>query len=407
MTGWTAVAAAGATFVVAGVLVTTQAHEPATAARAARPAAPAVAAAAPRSELDAEIRRLQAHLVRVPRDAGSWASLGFDYVQQAKRTVDPTYYPKAAGALQRSLRLQPRDNLIAVAGSATLANAVHDFHGARRWARVGLAIDGRNAVLLAALTDALTQLGHYRAAERAAARMEAVSPGTPAETRLSYCAELRGDLTTAVQLMRRALADAAGPADVAFTRYYLSQLALDLGRPAVALSQAEAGLRAVPDDVALLEGRARAEAALGRTSAALKDFRTVVERVPQPGYVLEYGSLLERLGHRVAAAQQWRLFRTEERLFRANGVTLDSDAVLFETEHGDPARAVRLGAAALRTRPFLDTYDAYGWALHRAGRDAEALIAVRRALSTGMRNPLFLQHRAQIEHALAQPGGRS
>jgi hypothetical protein len=137
----------------------------------------------------------------------------------------------------------------------------------------------------------------------------------------------------------------------------------------------------------------------------LRDFAAVVARVPQPGYVLEYGALLSRLGHRTAAERQWSLFRAEEQLFRANGVTLDSDAVLFEADHGDPAAAVRAGRQALRTRPFLDTYDAYAWALHRAGNDSAALLASNDALATGMRNPLFLRHRAVIERSLAAAGG--
>ena len=65
--------------------------------------------------------------------------------------------------------------------------------------------------------------------------------------------------------------------------------------------------------------------------------------------------------------------------------------------------AVRLGRAAIRTRPFLDSYDAYGWALHRAGRDRAALTAVDNALSTGIRNPLFTHHRDVIRKALRAP----
>jgi len=400
MTVWTATAATGTVLLAAGVLATAL---PAPQAAAPRPTAAAKSAApvaSGSSELDREIVRVQQHLADVPKDAGDWATLGFDYVQQAKLTVDPSYYPKAAAALRRSLRLDSRDNFIALAGEASLDAALHDFTGALHWARRGLRVDPRSAPLLGALTDALTQLGRYQAAARAAARMEAVSPGTPAEARLSYSAELRGDIPAAVRLMQRALDDAAAPSDVAFARYYLGQLALSSGRPVTALQQFRRGLGAVPSDAASLEGRARAEAALGRTRAALRDFAAVVARVPQPGYVLEYGALLSRLGRHSQAEREWALFRTEEKLFRSNGVNLDSDAVLFEADHGDPAVAVRLGRRALRTRPFLDTYDAYAWALHRAGNDTAALAASNTALATGMHNPLFLRHRALIERSL-------
>src|SRR3954451_23395904 len=135
MTVWTATTAVGATLLAAGALTVSQhpGHQ--------RPdnQAPSSARAANTqlrtgsSDLDREIGRTQHRLLQLPRDAGAWATLGFDYVQQAKRTVDPSYYPKAAAALHRSLRLQPTDNFLAMAGEAALASAVHDFRGARRW----------------------------------------------------------------------------------------------------------------------------------------------------------------------------------------------------------------------------------------------------------------------------------
>ena len=350
--------------------------------------------------LDAEISRTQAHLRAVPRDFQAWATLGFDYVQQAKITVDPTYYPKSAAALQRSISLNHTDNFVAMAGEAALASARHDFRSALGWARRGLRIDPQSSVLYGSLTDALTQLGHYGPAARAAARMETLSPGTPAESRLSYAAELRGDDVDAARFMRLALSNAATTADVAFARYYLGQLSLNQGDPAAALRAFSAGLAASPTDATLLEGRAKAEAALGQTAKALADFQTVVNRVPQPGYVLEYGELLQATGRTQEAGQQWQLFRTEERLFRANGVTLDVDQILFEADHGSPAIAVRTGARALLTRPFLDTYDAYAWALHRTGADQQALREANIALGTGMTNALFFFHRGEIERAL-------
>src|SRR5438270_8326942 len=134
--------------------------------------------------------------------------------------------------------------------------------------------------------------------------MEQLQPGTDAEARLSYAAELRGDETAAVGFMQTALGDAGSPADVAFTRYYLADLALTSGHTKAALRQISVGLALDPSSTMLLEGRAKAEAALGHTASALTDFAAVVARVPQPNYVLEYGELLQSLGRPAAAEQQ-------------------------------------------------------------------------------------------------------
>ena len=352
------------------------------------------------SGLAADVARLQARLRQVPRDWESWAALGLDYVQQARVTVDPTYYPKAEQSLTRSLQLNSKDNVIGAAGEASLAAARHEFRSALSWSRRGLAIDPHSGVLLGTLCDALTQLGDYGAAQKAAAAMEAVDPGTSAEARLSYAAELRGDLPAARSLMQIALGDSGSADDVAFTRYYLGDLAFSSGDAQQALRDYEQGLLAAPAYTALLEGRARAEAALGRTANALRDFARVVDEVPMPSYVVEYGDLLASVGRQRDAAAQYELVRTEEKLFRANGVTLDSDAALFEADHGNAQAAVSIGRAAIRSRPFVDSYDAFGWALHRAGRDRDALTMLDKALATGAHNALFLYHRGVVEDVL-------
>ncbi len=61
----------------------------------------------------------------------------------------------------------------------------------------------------------------------------------------------------------------------------------------------------------------------------------MVSAVPQPQYVLELGEL-EQSQHNPDAARQYALFRTEEQLFTANGVTLDTEPTLFEADHGAP-----------------------------------------------------------------------
>src|SRR5438874_7865770 len=62
------------------------------------------------------IGRLQARLRIAPGDARSWAGLGSLYVEQARVTADPTWYPKADGAFAQSLASQPASNVHALIG---------------------------------------------------------------------------------------------------------------------------------------------------------------------------------------------------------------------------------------------------------------------------------------------------
>ncbi|WP_328581311.1 tetratricopeptide repeat protein [Streptomyces sp. NBC_00370] len=350
--------------------------------------------------LSAGITTLQNHLRHTPTDAVGLATLGLDYVQQAKTTADPTYYPKAEAALKRSLKLAPADNFTAMGGMGALEAGRHRFSQALDWARRAVAVNPYNSSLYGTLADAYTQLGRYSEAADAVQKMVDLKPGAPSLSRASYVAELRGDTKTARTDMRRALQDAAGPADQAFARYYLSELAFNQGDPATALDEAEAGLRAAPSYTPLLQARARAEAALGRTKAAVADLGRAVQRVPLPEYVLQLGELHQSLGHPREAAQQFQVFRAEQKLLTDNGVALDADAALFEADHGNPGRALTIARQGLKSRPFLDSHDALAWALHVNGQDDEALAESDRALTLGTRNALFHYHRAMIQRAL-------
>ena len=347
-----------------------------------------------------DVVALQERLRQVPNDDGAWASLGLAYIEKAKATANPDFYPKAEGALRRSLEVRAVDNYSAAAGMAALANARHDFAAARDWARKGLAINPANATLYGTLADAETQLGQYQQAWEATQRMVDISPDTASLARVSYSWELRGDLEQARTLMQRALDDALSPSQHSFARYHLGDLALLAGDPAGALAHYEAGLRAEPSYAPLLEGRARARAALGRADEAVADLAAAVSRTPEPAYLLLYGELLESLGRTDEANQQYEVFRIVQRLFEANGVVVDVEAVLFEADHGDPQRAIAVAESALASRPFLETQAAHAWALHRAGRNEEALAAIGRARALGTRNPLFDFRAGMIERSL-------
>ncbi|MFJ6836391.1 tetratricopeptide repeat protein [Streptomyces sp. NPDC091209] len=350
--------------------------------------------------LAADITRLQAKLTETPRDEVALATLGLDYVQQAKSTADPAYYPKAEAVLKRSLALRVGDNFTAMGGMAALEAGRHHFTQALDWSRKAVAVNPYNSSLYGTLADAYTQLGRYSEAADAVQRMVDLRPGAPSLSRASYVAELSGDITTARTDMRRALNDAAGPADAAFAHYYLGELAFNNGDPATELTEAEAGLTTAPGYTPLLQAKAQAEAALGNTHAALANLTRAVQRVPQPEYVLQLGELYQSLGRNQEATQQYQVFRAEQKLFTSNGVAPDSDAALFEADHGDPGQALAIARQGLKTRPFMDTHDALAWALHANGQDREALTESDQALAQGTRNALFHYHRAVIELAL-------
>ena len=79
---------------------------------------------------------------------------------------------------------------------------------------------------------------------------------------------------------------------------------------------------------------------------------------------------------------------------------VDAGIIFFEADHGDADEAVRMAEAALAERPFFEVYEAYGWALHAAGRDEEAAAAIDEAKEIGIRDAALYVRAGVIDHAL-------
>ncbi|GAA2146153.1 tetratricopeptide repeat protein [Kitasatospora kazusensis] len=344
----------------------------------------------------------QARLRERPEDAESWAGLGALYVEQARLTADPSYYPKADEALHRSLTLAPQGNVDALTGLGTLANARHLFAEARDLAQQVITLSPHHWAAYAVLADARTQLGDDQGATEAVQGLLDRRPGTAAFTRAAYDLEQHGRTAEARQALRQALDGAFDPADQAFCRYQLAELDRNAGHPDQALTGYRQALAADASYTPAVAGQARAEAALGHTEDALRDYATAIGRIPLPQFLLELGELQESLGHTAEAGRQYRLLTAEQRLAAANGVVDDLSLGQYEADHGDPATAVRLLRGEWQRRRNALVADALAWALHRQGADEEAAGLAEQAESHGWHNALFSYHRGEIERALGR-----
>ncbi len=357
---------------------------------------PTPAASAPVDPLVALQRAAEAR----PDDPRGWATLGLAHVQQARLTADPTAYGRAEQAFARSLQADPTDNDVALTGQATLAAARHRFAEALRLTDASLRINDYSATTYGVRADALTELGRYDDAEAAVQRMLDLRPGVDSYARASYQNELRGDAAQARALLQQAADAANDPADVAFAQHFLGELAWNSGDLVAARAGYDAALLADPAYLPALAGRAKVLAATGETTAALADYQEAVQRQPQPQFLVELGTLLEADGQADAARQQYDVVRATQRLFAAEGADVDLELALFEADHGDPATALRYARSAYADRPdAVLVQDAYAWALHKAGRSAEALPIARQAQRLGTRLPVLRFHLGVIAAA--------
>ena len=360
------------------------------------------AALATANDVDATVAALQARLRDQPSDARSWATLGLAYVEQARVSGDPSFYPRAAGALDRSLTEQPVDNALALAGQAALASARHLFGAALRRSEQALAINPYDLGALAVRVDALTELGRYRTARTALAQADRRRPSVQIFARYSYAYELRGRTGEAARLLERAVTGSSAPADRAYLLSLLADLHRKAGQLAASGRALTQALEADPESLAASASRARLAVARGDLGEAARRWRELVERAPLPEYVLALGELYAATDRPAQARRQFDVLEATAQLARGNGVDTGLETARYQADHGEPAAALESARTAWRKAPSIWAADALAWALHRKGRDEPALRRAREATRLGTPDPLLWTHRGAIEASLGR-----
>ena len=358
------------------------------------------APASPASPTAAEIARLLTASKADDADASTWRDLGFAYVQRVRETADPSLYASADAAFERARALDPDDPLLLV-GIGGVQLGRHQFAAALETGRAAVALDPDLAAARAVVVDALVELGRYDEADEAAVEMLAVRADLTTLARVSYVAELGGNLDLALEAMRQAAASPSLAAEnEAYVKALLGNLLVATGDRAGARARYENALALVPDHAPSLAGLGRLAVGDGDLETAIARFARAAEIVPLPEYVIALGDAQLAAGHEADAKASFDLARVEIRLFEAAGVVVDQELALFEADHGDPHRALELAELAYAAAPTVRAADAVAWALHRLGRHAEANEYATEALRFGIRDPLLRFHAGAIAAAL-------
>jgi tetratricopeptide (TPR) repeat protein len=328
-----------------------------------------------------------------PRESGArYASIGNDLLQKARETGDPSYYTRAERSFHAALRRDARD-VDALLGAATLAGLRHDFGEQLRLGIEARRLMPESVAAYPEIADAQVELGRYRAAERTLQRMLDIKPNLTSYSRVSYFRELHGELDGAVEAMRLAASAGGGAREnVAYVQVLLGDLELQRGRVGAARLAYISALRSRPGYPAGMVGLARADAASGDLGRAAARLRRAADRLPLTATLVLLAEVERELGRPAAADGALAAARAQQRLYREAATLPDAEAVIFEADHGSPARAVRLGRRVWDAAPSVRSADALGWALTRAGRPHEGHAFARRAVRLGSRDPLFRLH---------------
>lgn len=345
--------------------------------------------------VDQDLLRIQERLRQGPL-ADDWALLGLTWVRKARGTGDPGFYLSADAAATLALTLEPGHRGALGLRGMVLLNQ-HAFAEARRQATALLARAPDDVLGLSTLSDAALELGDVVGALAASQRMVDAKPGLASYGRAAHLRWITGDVDGAKRLYALAIEAGRGSRDAEPVAWMLVQAAgvfWNEGDLEGALAGVDQALRAVPDYPPALVLEARCRLARNQPDAAT----LLLERALAKQPLVETSWLLadaRRLAGDPAgaAAAEARVVREGR---QADPLMLGS---FLASRGNDLPQALRLLEAEHRARPGLAVEDAYAWALHRAGRDAEARLAIDRALSHGTPDPRFAFHAGAIRLA--------
>jgi tetratricopeptide (TPR) repeat protein len=347
-------------------------------------------------------RQLQAaqKLVRyLPNDPDGYNRLAAAYLQKGRETGDFSYTLKAERALDRSLHLDPDDEA-ALKLQAILLLTYHRFQAALDLTQQLQQRYPQDAQIYAAMTDALVELGDYKAAEASIQTLLDLHPSAPGYARLSYLRTLHGDTTEAIAAMQKAI-QSAHPQDregLAWYRVHLGNELLNAGWQVDAEREFDTALQIFPEYHLALAARAKAFLAAGDTDSAVAYYRRALARMPLPEIAIALGNLHAYLGNQTAAERQYQLVdfleRTGGEAFRQ---AYARQLAIFWADRGTRLdEALALIQQERLTRSDIYTLDALAWCLFKLNRLPEAKQAIAQAMRLGTRDARIYYHAGAI-----------
>ena len=342
-----------------------------------------------------------------PAQYAGYNLLAMALSRRARETSDVNFYAQAEDALKKSFELAPQ-NLDGEKIRVWLLLGRHEFAAARDAAT---ALNKRvpdDVLVYGFLTDANAELGNYDEAEKAAQWMLDLRPGNlPGITRAAYLRELFGDVDGALELMGMAY-QSTPPTEVEDRAWILTQmghLQLASGKTAAAESLLQEALAKFPGYHYALGNLAKVRISQDRYSEAVALLQQRYQAAPHAENLYDLAEALELFGHSDEAKEVFEEFETKSLQESVRADNSNRELIFYYADHAhQPAKALDVARQEFARRHDAYTLDAYAWALHLNGQNAEARKQIEAALSVGIRDAKMLRHAGEIALQLGDRG---
>ena len=353
----------------------------------------------PLSPAEQGIAIAKREIARKPAQFAGYNQLAIGLSRRARETSDVAYYAQAEDALKKAAELAP-DNFESAKIHVWLLLGRHEFPAALEAAKMLNKKVPDDVLVYGFLTDANAELGNYSDAENAAQWMLNLRPGNlPGMTRAAYLRELFGDVDGAYELMEMAY-QATVPTETEDRAWILSQmghLRFVAGRTDDAEKILEQALVLFPGYHYALGNLAKVRIVQGRYEDAVALLRQRYQAAPHAENLYDLAEALALAGHEADSKTAFAEFETKS-LAEANRKDNSSRELVFyyaDRAHL-PLKALNVARQEYSWRHDVYTLDAYAWALHVNGQEAEAHKQIEAALAVGIRDSKILTHAGEI-----------
>ena len=334
-----------------------------------------------------------------PKNFEAYNALALALSRRARETSDVAFYTQAEEALNKSFEILP-NNFDGERTAVWLLLGKHEFAAALEKAKDLNKKMPDDVMVYGFLTDANVELGNYDDAERAAQWMLDLRPGNlPGMTRAAYLRELFGDLDGSIELMNMAY-QSTPPNEAEDRAWILSQighLQLMSGKISEAGTTLQQALVIFPGYHYALGNLAKVLIEQKRYEDAVNLLQKRYDAAPHAENLYDLAEALELAGHPEAAKKAFGEFETKSLLESVRADNSNRELIFYYADHAhQPVKALEVARAEYSRRHDVFTLDAYAWALHVSGHDAEALHQIEAALAVGIRDAKMLRHAGQI-----------
>jgi tetratricopeptide (TPR) repeat protein len=364
--------------------------------------APAQNSAAPRPQLspaEQSIAAARKEIEKKPDQFAGYNHLAIALSRRARETSDILYYTQAEEALKKSLELAP-GNMESEKIHVWLLLGRHEFPSALEAAKALNKKNPDDVLVYGFMTDANAELGKYEDAEASAQWMLNLRPGNlPGMTRAAYLRELFGDVDGSYELMEMAY-QATPPTETEDRAWILSQmghLRFIAGKTDEADNILKQALIIFPGYHYALGNLAKVRITQKRYDEALVLLEQRYQAAPHAENLYDLAEALNVAGHADEAKKAFAEFETKSLAESVRKDNSSRELVFYYADYAhQPARAIEVAKQEFSWRRDVYTLDAYAWALHVNGQDAEARKQIETALSVGIRDAKMLDHAGEI-----------